>query len=93
MVLLDDPDKIDPEGPMGFIAKFWFWFTPRDFTSGAPISGTLRTRDAVVHWTDGKMNSIYGGGKDYDSVAGFGLTTNVINGGIECPPGVNIYTM
>ncbi|XP_055388943.1 uncharacterized protein LOC129618083 [Condylostylus longicornis] len=89
MVLLDDPDKIDPEGPMGFIAKFWFWMTPRDFTSGAPIAGSLRTRDAIVHWTDGKMNEMYRDGKDYDRVAGLGLSTNVINGGIECPSGVS----
>lgn len=87
MILLRNPERVDPEGPMGFIAAFWFWMTPRDFTSGAPISGSIRTRDAIIHWTDGKMNALYNDGRDYDAVAGLGLSTNVINGGIECRGG------
>lgn len=86
-VLLANPDRVDPEGPMGFIAALWFWFTPRDFTSNAPVAGSIRTRDALIHWTDNKLNSIYNDGVDYDSVAGLGLSTNVINGGIECTQG------
>lgn len=92
-VLLQNPDKVDPEGPMGFIAAFWFWFTPRDFTSGAPISGSIRTRDAIIHWRDNKMNSIYNDGVNYDAVAGLGLSTNVINGGIECTGSVSQYSL
>ena len=88
MVLLDTPDQLDPEGPMGIIAYFWFWFTPREFSSGFPITGNIRMRDPIIHWTDGKMNQMYRDGKDYDSVAGLGLATNVQNGGIECSPGV-----
>lgn len=80
MVLLDDPDAVDPEGPLGFISAFWFWMTPRDFDFGK----SLRTRDAIIHWDDGKLNDMYNDGIDYDTVAGLGLSTNVINGGEEC---------
>jgi hypothetical protein len=83
-VLLQNPDKVDPEGPMGFIAAFWFWFSPRDFYSMSPVGGSIRTRDAIIHWKDNQMNSIYNDGVDYDKYAGLGLSTNVINGGIEC---------
>lgn len=84
-VLLKNPEKVDPEGPMGFIAAIWFWMSQRQFTSNSPIAGWMSTHDAIVHWNDGKLNSAYTKAPaDYDKYAGFGLTTNIINGGLEC---------
>ncbi len=69
--LLNDPTLIETTEFLGFASAIWFYMTP---TSGKPSMHDVVTK-RWVPTSDDKSK-----GLDY----GLGITTNIINGGIEC---------
>lgn len=70
-VLLTNPDKIFEEGGTAFLTALWFWMTPQNPKPSCHdvMSGA---------WNPSSSDSSAG------RKPGFGMTTNIINGGIEC---------
>jgi GH18 family chitinase/predicted chitinase len=74
-VLLNDPDKVLNEGPLFFQSAMWFWMTPqgkKPSCHGAVIGNW--DADDVISEKMREYNNLY---------FGFGLTINIINGGLE----------
>ena len=69
--LLDNPDLVKSDGAIAFSTGLWFWMTPQPPKPSchAVMSGT---------WTPEPDDTIKG------RVPGFGMTINIINGGLEC---------
>jgi len=71
MTLLRNPDLMTETPFLAFMAAFWFYMTPQ-----APKPSMHDVATGFYHVT--------GGDADLNFVNGFGLTTNIINGGQEC---------
>ena len=72
--LLANPDRVTEEPALAFATALWFWMTPQ---APKPSSHDVMTgayRPSAADTSAGR-------------VAGFGLTTNIINGGLECGHG------
>jgi len=67
-VLLNDPDRLASDGELAFRASLWFWMTPQQ---PKPSSHDVMIDVAEECPIYGRYN-------------GFGRTTNIINGGLEC---------
>jgi hypothetical protein len=69
--LLTDPDLVTRDGVIAFSTALWFWMTPQapKPSAHAALLGTWRPSDADA--SAGRK-------------PGFGMTINIINGGLEC---------
>lgn len=74
MTLLSNPDQVSTNGVVAFKTAIWFWMTAQ-----APKPSA---HDVMI----GKTTTATSGGRD----VGYGLVTNIINGGIECGTSANI---
>ncbi|KAE9450257.1 hypothetical protein C3L33_17850, partial [Rhododendron williamsianum] len=72
--LLANPDLVATDPIISFKTAFWFWMTPQ---SPKPSSHDVITG----RWTPSPADSAAG------RVPGYGVITNIINGGIECGKG------
>lgn len=71
MDLLTDPDRVHEDTYTVFLAALWFYMTPQ-----AP---KMSIHDVATGYFDPIQAEI-----DEGLVNGFGMTTSIINGGIEC---------
>lgn len=69
--LLADPDAITRDGVLAFRSAFWFWMTPQ---SPKPSAHDVMTGQ----WAPSQADLAAG------RQPGFGMTVNIINGGLEC---------
>lgn len=69
--LLSDPDQVATDPSIAFRAALWFWMTPQ---APKPSCHDVMTGQ----WAPTPADTAAG------RVPGFGLTINIINGGIEC---------
>ncbi|AKT43732.1 uncharacterized protein CMC5_079670 [Chondromyces crocatus] len=69
--LLANPDLVTSDGVVAFETAVWFWMTPQ---SPKPSAHAVMTGG----WTPSAQDTALG------RAPGFGMTVNVINGGIEC---------
>ena len=80
MDLLSNPDLVKSDGAIAFQTALWFWMTPQQ---PKPSSHAVMTGS----WTPSGDDASKG------RVPGFGMTINIINGGLECskatPPAVS----
>jgi chitinase len=69
--LLSNPDLVKSDGVIAFLTALWFWMTPQP---PKPSLHAVMSGD----WTpsSGDVNA--------GRVPGFGMTVNIINGGLEC---------
>ncbi|KAG5530092.1 hypothetical protein RHGRI_030453 [Rhododendron griersonianum] len=72
--LLANPDLVATDATISFKTAFWFWMTPQ---SRKPSSHDVITG----RWTPSEADSAAG------RVPGYGVITNIINGGFECGKG------
>ena len=76
MDLLNNPDLVATDPTVAFKTAIWFWMTPQ--------SNKPSCHDVITGlWTPTARDSAAG------RVPGYGVITNVINGGIECGMGQN----
>lgn len=69
--LLADPDRVSSDPEVAFRAALWFWMTPQ-----APKPSC---HDVITgEWTPSADDEAAG------RLPGFGMTINIINGGLEC---------
>ncbi len=69
--LLQDPDLVVTDGVVAFRTALWFWMTEQ--------SPKPSCHDVMVgNWVPSTADTAMG------RVPGFGMTINIINGGIEC---------
>jgi basic endochitinase B len=69
--LLGDPDLVTSDGEIAFRTALWFWMTAQPPKPSA--------HDAVLgRWTPSSADQAAG------RAPGFGMTMNIINGGLEC---------
>lgn len=74
--LLNDPDLVAKDPTISFKTGLWFWMTPQ---SPKPSS-----HDVISgQWKPSAEDTAAG------RVPGYGVITNIINGGIECGKGSN----
>ena len=69
--LLADPDQITRDPQLAFLTGLWFWMTPQ---SPKPSCHDVMVGKWVPTAQDTAANR----------VPGFGMTVNIINGGVEC---------
>ncbi|GLT44668.1 hypothetical protein SLA2020_185530 [Shorea laevis] len=74
--LLNNPDAVETDATISFKTALWFWMTPQ---SPKPSSHDVITGK----WTPSALDTAAG------RVPGYGVITNIINGGIECGKGPN----
>lgn len=74
--LLNDPDAVANDPVISFKTAFWFWMTPQ---SPKPSCHAVITGQ----WQPSAADTQAG------RVPGYGVITNIINGGIECGKGSN----
>ncbi len=74
--LLTDPDLVSSDPAVAFRTALWFWMTPQ---SPKPSCHAVMTGGYVPSPADVTAGR----------VAGFGLTVNIINGGLECGRGAD----
>lgn len=67
-VLLNDPDLLTTDGVLAFRASLWFWMTAQEPKPSA--------HDVML--------DIASECPEYNRYNGYGMTTNIINGGLEC---------
>uniref|UniRef100_UPI0030BA2B27 the ancestral GH19 chitinase, Anc4+LoopII (P12K/N13H/S58T/N193G/Y194F/D197R) n=1 Tax=synthetic construct TaxID=32630 RepID=UPI0030BA2B27 len=72
--LLNNPDLVAQDPVIAFKTALWFWMTPQ---SPKPSCHDVMTGN----WTPSSADLAAG------RVPGFGVTTNIINGGLECGKG------
>nr|prf basic chitinase [Oryza sativa] len=72
--LLGDPDLVASDATVSFDTAFWFWMTPQ---SPKPSCNAV----ATGQWTPSADDQRAG------RVPGYGVITNIINGGLECGHG------
>jgi len=71
MILLNDPDKVKKDGVLAFSSGLWFWMTAQDPKPSC--------HDALIgNWKPTAKDLACG------RKAGFGVTINIVNGGVEC---------
>jgi len=70
-VLLDAPDKVLENGVVAFETALWFWMTAHP---PEPSPHDVMTGGWVPDSSDVSSGRL----------AGFGMVTNIVNGGIEC---------
>lgn len=70
-VLIDDPGRIASNPVLAYQAALWFWMTPQ---SPKPSCHDVMTGN----WQPSAADTSAG------RLQGFGMTTNIINGGLEC---------
>lgn len=75
-ILLRDPSRVASDPVIAYKAGLWFWMTPQ---SPKPSCHAVMSGDWSPTASDINM------GRD----AGFGMTTNIINGGLECNMATN----
>merc|ERR1712164_197455 len=69
--LLADPDRITADPKLAFATAIYFWMTPRENKPSC--------HDVMVDkWTPSAVDLVG------NRCAGYGVTTNIINGGLEC---------
>nr|BAH28788.1 class II chitinase [Vaccinium corymbosum] len=74
--LLANPDLVATDPTISFKTAFWFWMTAQ--------SPKASSHDVITgRWTPSAADSAAG------RVPGYGVITNIINGGIECGKGSN----
>ena len=72
--LLSNPDQVATNPTISFKTAIWFWMTPQ---GNKPSS-----HDVIIgKWTPSAADTAAG------RVPGYGVITNIINGGIECGHG------
>ncbi len=69
--LLADPDAIARDGVLAFRSAFWFWMTPQAPKPSAHDVMTGQWTPTAADLNAGRQ-------------PGFGMTVNIINGGLEC---------
>jgi basic endochitinase B len=69
--LLTDPDLVTSDGTVAFKTAVWFWMTPQP---PKPSAHAVMTGG----WTPTAQDTSLG------RAPGFGMTVNIINGGLEC---------
>ena len=74
--LLRNPDLVATDPTVSFKTAFWFWMTPQ---SPKPSCHDVMTG----RWTPSQADNAAG------RRPGYGVVTNIINGGIECGKGSN----
>ncbi|KAF8405503.1 hypothetical protein HHK36_010410 [Tetracentron sinense] len=74
--LLNNPDLVATDPTISFKTAFWFWMTPQ---SPKPSCHDVITGG----WTPSSAD------KSAGRVSGYGVITNIINGGLECGKGAN----
>ncbi|OMO83462.1 Glycoside hydrolase, family 19, catalytic [Corchorus olitorius] len=74
--LLNNPDLVATDATISFKTAFWFWMTPQ---SPKPSCHDVITGQWTPSATDIAANRL----------PGYGVITNIINGGIECGKGPN----
>ncbi|PQP92101.1 endochitinase 2 [Prunus yedoensis var. nudiflora] len=74
--LLNNPDLVATDPVISFKTALWFWMTPQ--------SPKPSCHDVIT----GRWNPS-GADKSAGRVPGYGVTTNIINGGLECGKGWN----
>lgn len=74
--LLADPDLVATDPVIAFRAALWFWMTPQ---APKPSAHDVMTGAFVPSGADTTAGRL----------PGFGLTTNIINGGLECGHGAD----
>ncbi|KAI3668871.1 hypothetical protein L6452_40087 [Arctium lappa] len=72
--LINNPDLLATDPTLSFRSAIWFWMTPQD---NKPSSHDVITG----RWTPSAADNSAG------RVPGFGVITNIINGGLECGRG------
>ena len=70
-LLLQNPDLIKEDGVLGFRAALWFWMSAQ---APKPSAHSVMTNE----WIPSDSDFLQGRAR------GFGMTLNIINGGIEC---------
>ncbi len=76
-VLLANPEQIIQDGALAFQTAIWFWMTPQYPKPSA--------HDVMVgNWTPSNYDL------ERNRTPGFGMTINIINGGVECGKGTEI---
>jgi chitinase len=70
-VLLDDPSRVAEDPVLAYRAGLWFWMTAQ---APKPSCHDVMTGNWQPSATDVSLNRI----------PGYGMTTNIINGGLEC---------
>lgn len=76
--LINNPDLVATDAVISFKTAIWFWMTPQD---NKPSSHDVITG----RWTPSSADGAAG------RVPGYGVITNIINGGVECGKGPNNY--
>ena len=74
MDLLNNPDMLITDSIISFEAAFWFWMTPQ--------SPKPSCHDVMIEAWSPSASDLAAG-----RVPGYGVTTNIINGGLECGRG------
>ncbi|KAL8250056.1 hypothetical protein R6Q59_033749 [Mikania micrantha] len=74
--LINNPDLLATDPTLSFQSAIWFWMTPQ---SNKPSSHDVVTG----RWTPSAADRSAG------RVSGYGVITNIINGGLECGQGRN----
>ena len=72
--LLQEPELVETDPVISFKTALWFWMTPQ---SPKPSCHEVITES----WTPNEADSEAG------RVPGYGVITNIINGGLECGQG------
>ncbi|MBF6096394.1 hypothetical protein IU502_29360, partial [Nocardia cyriacigeorgica] len=72
--LLQEPELVETDPVISFKTALWFWMTPQ---SPKPSCHAVITGS----WTPNEVDSQAG------RVPGYGVITNIINGGLECGQG------
>ncbi|KAJ4715110.1 Endochitinase (Chitinase) [Melia azedarach] len=74
--LLNNPDAVANDATISFKTAFWFWMTPQSPKPSCHDVITGRWQPSAADTQAGR-------------VPGYGVITNIINGGIECSKGSN----
>lgn len=79
-VLLNNPDLLETDPVAAFKAAIYFWMTPQTYKPSA--------HDVMIgKWQPSAADKAKG------RTPGFGMTINIINGGVECNQGENMGSM
>ncbi len=79
-VLLNNPDLVQTDPIVAFKTAIYFWMTPQ--------SNRPSPHDVMIgKWQPNSSDRAKG------RIPGFGMTTNIINGGVECNKGENVESM
>ena len=77
MYLLEHPDEVTSNGLVAFTSGLWFWMTPQ-----SPIPSM---HDVITgFWKPNSADKKAGMKTSNNGLNCFGITTDIINGGIEC---------